>query len=1250
MLLNICLVPPFLDLTFSTLDFLWGAYNVDVENEYDETVKSNLKKQTISNVVGTQKIVSRKEYDSVTNAVSKEYDELDHQTTYEYNVLGNVKKITDAMGAVSEYEYQNDAILQKMLLKNGNVTAMSAQYEYDNKNRIKKVVLENGCEYEFVYDDCGNISSIKLNGIAVYAYAYDDNGKLVSQEYSNGDKYIFEYENGLVERVLFKRAGESEAVVKYTYEYDALNRVNKVFAGGSDGILLVEYAYDENNRVINQSSADFEIEKTYDNNGSVATQINTVDDYGIYQSYESLRHSKYCNTNTLMNRFKTSSYVSDFSRNAKLTYCDKLLWPVTHDGEIQRNIIFNKQNGLKYVSVDGTHLLSYKPQKFESGVDECGNVEFWFRQNTAEEAVLFSCKGSGNSYIEVISDLGHIVINVIDEDGNTNSLSRIMDSALAGQWNFFAFDFYNTVGEGGSSSCKCRLTLNEDCWNFEMTDTRLFVDASGDLMYNIGHGYNTHLVSETFNGDIACLRIFPRECATPAQETDFYNFSKQLIQGTYVPEDDPIEDRSTTNLFALSQPEFSKYEIYPLQKNVLSLKGKKPELFGIKSFGRTDSYKEEMFDLDPQTKRYAYKANGSPLSYKFETRDSGTAIVRAKTIDTTSRKQIFDIKDTTIHYIGLYVGSNGHLFLDYESKAYDTGLAFSAGQWHTVGFSFEEETRISQFGETYSLRVVVPSIIITHYTHIRIMLDGNVYHRIFEHDSQATARTVMIGRTFDRVGTDAKYPFGGLMETLAISAEYIDATEFAAIASKLDCTTRLNCYDEFDMYQGSDVYKSGNNILSDRVTYKSLLKTENGRTFEQLSHTVASESISAGGTALTTRAYTTDKLGRVTGIADSLFGNHTYEYDARGFLVRDDDTVYEYDANGNVTKIGTTVLEYDNTVKDKLVKVGDKPVTYGSNPLVPTSYDGNTYTFEGRRLARIQKGGKTIDYTYNDQGLRTKKTVTENGTSSETQFFYDGTKLIAEISPEHRLDFLYDENDRLYGFVLDKTATYFYVRDTLENVLGIVDSTGNLVVQYAYNAWGKNLGITGTLATTIGAYNPIRYKGYHFDSDTGMYYCHTRYYVPDWCRWLCADDISFFEPGDLSKTDLFVYCGNNPVNRMDQFGCSWDSFWSSVGGWFKKNWKKVVIGAAFIIGGAIVSALTCGAGTTALVAFGSALLSSVVQVGASVAVGVVANGISNVAIGEDFFDGVGDAIADSFMWGGILSGGSQMLSGAFRFI
>ena len=481
--------------------------------------------------------------------------------------------------------------------------------------------------------------------------------------------------------------------------------------------------------------------------------------------------------------------------------------------------------------------------------------------------------------------------------------------------------------------------------------------------------------------------------------------------------------------------------------------------------------------------------------------------------------------------------TDNSLYIDYEGTIVDTGLVFDTGKWHTVGISFNEETVRSEFEEIQPMGLR-PPVTFKHYLYLRIFLDDQVYATVYRHTDTAQSRTIMIGRTFEDKGS-ASNSFGGLMKTLVLCNKYITQDEFVRMAAKLNCLTKESSFDEFGMYQGSEIRKSGTSILSNKLTYKSLDKTENGKSFKQLSHVVSEERISAGGESLTTRTYTTDKLGRVTGIADSKFGNHSYEYDCRGFLVKDGNTAYEYDANGNVTKIGNTVLEYDSVVKDKLIKVGGKVVAYdANNPLVPTSYDGNTYTFEGRRLARIQKGGKDIDYTYNDQGLRIKKTITENGTSLETRFFYDGAKLITEITPEHRLDFLYDENDRLYGFVFDKTAMYFYVRDTLENILGIIDKNGNLVVQYAYNAWGKIQSITGTLATTVGEYNPFRYKGYHFDSDTGMYYCHTRYYVPDWCRWLCADGVIGLDPFGLFDQNLYCYCGNDPVNYFDPTGHS----------------------------------------------------------------------------------------------------------------
>lgn len=137
-----------------------------------------------------------------------------------------------------------------------------------------------------------------------------------------------------------------------------------------------------------------------------------------------------------------------------------------------------------------------------------------------------------------------------------------------------------------------------------------------------------------------------------------------------------------------------------------------------------------------------------------------------------------------------------------------------------------------------------------------------------------------------------------------------------------------------------------------------------------------------------------------------------------------------------------------------------------------------------------------------------------------TNFVYDGNKLITELAPTHRLDFLYDENGLLYGFVKDSTNVYYYVKDYLQNILGIVDINGKLIVKYNQTAYGI---VTIALDTNdIGKINPFRYKGYYYDQESGMYYCHTRYFVPEWGRWLNADNKQHL--GELKRIFNNIVC------------------------------------------------------------------------------------------------------------------------------
>ncbi len=233
--------------------------------------------------------------------------------------------------------------------------------------------------------------------------------------------------------------------------------------------------------------------------------------------------------------------------------------------------------------------------------------------------------------------------------------------------------------------------------------------------------------------------------------------------------------------------------------------------------------------------------------------------------------------------------------------------------------------------------------------------------------------------------------------------------------------------------------------------------------------------------------------------------------------------------------MGNKVLTYDSTIKDKLISFNGSSISYdANNPFNPYSYMNYTYTFQGRRLTRWAKGSGYTAYYYNDKGLRVQKAIS-NG--KITNYEYDGNKLIYENGPLARLDFLYDENGELYGFIKDSTDKYFYIRDCLKNILGIVDINGNIVVKYNYNAFGVHSITYDNSGIDLGNINPFRFKGYYYDSESEMYYCQSRYYVPEWGRWLNADSPAFLDFNSLNGMNLYAYCGNDPVNAVDESGC-----------------------------------------------------------------------------------------------------------------
>ena len=340
--------------------------------------------------------------------------------------------------------------------------------------------------------------------------------------------------------------------------------------------------------------------------------------------------------------------------------------------------------------------------------------------------------------------------------------------------------------------------------------------------------------------------------------------------------------------------------------------------------------------------------------------------------------------------------------------------------------------------------------------------------------------------------------------------------------------------------------------------------------------------------------YTYDANGNITEIsrrhktAETAYTKQQqFAYDELNQLVRADDLVknctevYTYDNGGNILSVTTYPLTwgsldgvtatktvnygYDDTNwRDKLTSYDGQAITYDEigNPL---SYRGYTLTWQnGRQLATLSGNGVTASYTYDVDGLRTSKTV--NGVKHE--YYYVGSTLQYEKFGTTELWFFYDADGNPSGvrYKNGSTATdYYFVCNWRGDVIRIYDGAGAVVANYNYDAWGNVISVTDangaaiTDSTHIANVNPLRYRGYYYDSETGLYYLQSRYYDPAVKRFINADSLVGANK-DILGNNVFAYCSNNPVNYSDPTG---HGIIRDAWNWVKEKaelyWNKLVL-------------------------------------------------------------------------------------------
>ncbi len=396
--------------------------------------------------------------------------------------------------------------------------------------------------------------------------------------------------------------------------------------------------------------------------------------------------------------------------------------------------------------------------------------------------------------------------------------------------------------------------------------------------------------------------------------------------------------------------------------------------------------------------------------------------------------------------------------------------------------------------------------------------------------------------------------------------------------------------------------------------------------------------------------YSYDCRGNICKITENGHVFAKYSYDTLGRIVREDNkplnktVLYAYDTNGNITE--RCEYEYSSKSREELSEKICNHFTYDYDGDRLTNYNGELFTYNNFGSPTVYRGkalrwsyGKVltncdgVSFVYDGTGRRVNKNT--------ISYVYDSAGNL--IAQSNGLQFIYD-NSGVAG-VKYSDKYYFYRKDVQGNVVAILDSDGNLVVKYVYDAWGNHavLDANGQDIVNmqhIGNLNPFRYRSYYYDTETGLYYLQTRYYDPELGRFISQDSIEYADYESVNGLNLFAYCGNDPVNNIDPMGTwSWKKFWKRFG---------IIVGAVVAVA-AVTAAVVLTAGAAAVALGASAAVTAGIMAGAAVG-GIAAgtysivsqsvnSGIDNLNIGTVALTTFGGSTI------GAVVGGAMALSG-----
>ena len=1060
-----------------------------------------------------------------------ENDVVKRTTTNYYNQRGFLETVTDAMPSpktgVTYYGYDRGGrklceVAPKDYIAGKPLEELNRTvYEYDLLDRVVSVSY-NGRMGQF--DESGNwVEPTEAVNIVQKSYTYDKNGNVLTEVDAEGHTIQFAYNpSNKVKAILDPVAADNGFTLENApkrFNYDALGRtVEEITAreekSGKDYTTYEstkKYDYDDAGNVKavrskkNSDVSEKTLEKAnYDYLGNVITRTDGNENTTIYEYNNFGKVRKVVTPDDDSIDSNTVYYQYDKVGNLKNAVDTKGTATVTNDDVQQLYSYDNRGNALTYTvqKLDGTQKVSTS-----AAYDIYGNKRF-------------ETDGNENTTSYEYNELNKLVkssIDVYDIDENKTTHTKnydydkngnvLLETDHLGNSVTYSYDSLNRLREKKDPYEKSVEKLNYYIDNtqseaFDALNNRtLFVYNKNNKLISTTDAEN-HVMSNTY--DIAGNVKTKEDGRT---NTTYYGYDEfgRLTEVTA-----EVDGVLETTIYA-----------YDLNGNMTSQRDAKLNKT-VYEYNAANKLDKRYVDGQTSSENYIYNPDGS-LYKKEDKKGIVTTYTYYASGNVESQTVGIEGKEGYVKIAYIYDG-NGN-----QTKATETAINNGDEATIITDREYDELNRVKSKSEYDSLAA-----------------EANRVENKFKYDiAPEVADLPGITASLEGISGEKSIVSKNDTEMTATLKVYDKAGRLKYVVADGQTTT----YDYYDngnrksvLYPGGmkeeyDYYKD--NLLKILKNYKTVGGKETVIDQYEYTYDAAHNQDTkvefVNGVNKGKTAYTYDELNRLETVLEPSGQFTEYKYDAAGNREK------EKVSNNDVLKVEST---YDYNEMNWLKTVTKLEYTEGGEKasIYTYNYDKNgnqtgmlidgvvtvTYQYDNlNRLTKTTKDTKEYKNSYNAEGLRVGKTD-EAGT---TVYLYESNKVVMELDADGNMLAKNVYGTNLVKRMIEDGTMLYYMYNGHSDVTALLDTEGNLVGSYYYDAWGNLLESSGEMKDK----NSILYAGYQYDSETELYYLNARMYDPKVARFL-QEDTYLGDAGDPLSLNLYTYCVNNPLIYWDPTG------------------------------------------------------------------------------------------------------------------